>query len=457
MVNAEATAAACEKADELREEFDRWLLHEEPTRSGTMLAIYNERFNSYVARNYAGAKIAAPGLAANFVLRPHQEQAIARVIFGGNTALWHPVGAGKTAEMIVSGMEQRRLGIIRRPAYVVPNHMLEEFSREFLHLYPAAHVLTVAKDEISPKERHLFAARTRSHDWDAVIITHSSFGRWPVSASVESEVISRRIGEMRAEKELMAVAGDPASRTLAKNIERSVARFEAKVEALQARIASHQDEHDFPFDQSGVDYLYVDEAHEFKNAELHSVARNLRGVPVGDGSQRAMELDTKLRWMRAAYPGRQITMATGTPVSNTVAELWVAIRYLRPLRAELHLTHHWSSEKDAKSGQRIRHHRGRDSSEALQPEPIPVRPSSQAVAIDATMMGWRMSNDERSGVLPRFAEPGACRRRYPPRAAASGLRRDARRVDGTDAVEGTEKGHHRQASLAGAPVCLVYQ
>ena len=330
VVNAEATTAACEKADELGEEFDRWLLHDDPTRAASMLAIYNERFNSYVPRSYAGAVIAAPGLAAGFELRPHQSQAIARVIFGGNTALWHPVGAGKSAEMIVSGMEQRRLGLIRRPAYVVPNHMLEEFSREFLRLYPAAHVLTVAKDEISPKERHLFAARTRSHDWDAVIITQSSFTRWRVSPERERDVLAARIAEMREEKEQLAGVGSDASHTLTKSIERAVARYEGDIEALQARIASHQDDHDFPFDHSGIDYLYVDEAHEYKNAELRSVARNLRGVPVGDGSQRALDLDTKLRFLRSEYPDRQITQATGTPVSNTVAELWVAIRYLRP-------------------------------------------------------------------------------------------------------------------------------
>ena len=306
IVNPEATAAACEKADELREEFDRWLLREDDERAAAMLAIYNERFNAYVARSYAGVTIAAPGLASDFVLRPHQQQAIARVIFGGNTALWHPVGAGKTAEMIVSGMEQRRLGIIRRPAYVVPNHLLEDFAHEFLRLYPAAHVLTVAVDDVSPAQRHLFAARVRSHDWDAVLITHSSFTRWAVSPQVEADVLAARVHEMRVERSELAAAQDAASRTLTKNLERSIARYEAKLDALQAQIGSHQDDHAFPFDQSGIDYLYLDEAQEYKNGELHSSGAQpprragRRGLAARDGPRR-----------QAALPSLRVPRAPG--------------------------------------------------------------------------------------------------------------------------------------------------
>ncbi len=329
LVDAEATAIACDRATELKEEFDRWLLRDDPERSVAMLAIYNEQFNSYVARSYAGMTIAPPGLSSDFHLRPHQTQAIARIVFGGNTALWHPVGAGKTAEMVVGGMEMRRLGIVRRPAYVVPNHMLEQFAGDFLRLYPAAEVLTVPKDEISPRERHLFAARARSHDWDAVIITHSSFVRWRLSAGAEADLLAEKVALRRAELAQLAGA-EGAARTLTKRLEKAIARYEAKAEALQAKVASHQDEHDFPFDASGIDYVFVDEADEFKNGELYSMASNLRGVPVGEGSQRAVDLECKLRFMRGRYPERQATHATGTPVSNTVAELWIAIGYLRP-------------------------------------------------------------------------------------------------------------------------------
>ncbi|HUZ82334.1 MAG TPA: helicase-related protein, partial [Gaiellaceae bacterium] len=163
-----------------------------------------------------------------------------------------------------------------------------------------------------------------------MIITHSSFTRWAVSPETEHSVLAARVAELRTERVELAAADDSASRTLTKNLERSIARYEAKLDALSAQIAIHQDEHGFPFDQSGVDYVYVDEAQEYKNGELRSSARNLRGVPVGDGSQRAMDLDTKLRYLREAHPERQVTMATGTPVSNTVAELYIAMRYLRP-------------------------------------------------------------------------------------------------------------------------------
>jgi len=330
VVDPEATAMACDRAGELREEFDRWLLRDDPARSEAMLSIYNETFNAYVARSYAGVRIAAPGLASDFHLRAHQEQAIARIIYGGNTGLWHPVGAGKTATMIVAGQEMRRLGIIRRPLYVVPNHMLDQFSGDILRLYPAAEVLTVPKDEISPRERHLFAARSRSHEWDAVVVTHSSFVRWGLSPTAEAELLGEKVAERRRELEAFTGAGDGATRTLTKRLEKAIARYEAKIDATQAKIAKHQDDHDFSFDASGVDYVFLDEAHEFKNGELYSMAGNLRGVPSGEGSQRSVDLDLKLRWMRNRYPERQTTHATGTPVSNTVAELWVAARYLRP-------------------------------------------------------------------------------------------------------------------------------
>jgi N12 class adenine-specific DNA methylase len=341
VVDAEATARAVDLAEGLRERFDAWLLREDPDRADAALRVFNDRYNAHVPRTYAAAAdaIAPDGLRSDFTLRPHQRQAVARMVYGGNTLLAHPVGAGKTAEMIVGAMELRRLGTIRRPCFVVPNHMLGQFSADIVSLYPGAQVLAIGKDQLNARNRAEFAARVQTHDWDAVVITHASFSRWPVSPQVTADVAARKITELRAD--IVAVGQDvsDAGRTLTKRIEKRLANHEERLKAAEARQAALRDDHEFFFDESGIDHLLIDEAHEFKNAELVSNARNLRGVPVGDGSVRSQDLDAKLRWLRDAHPGRPVlTMATATPIANTVAELWVMARYLRPdLLEELHV------------------------------------------------------------------------------------------------------------------------
>jgi hypothetical protein len=197
VVNPEATEAARERLGELREHFDSWLLHDEPERAQRHLAIYNERFNSHVPRDYTVMRIDSPGLRSTFRLRDYQHTAVARMLHGGNTLLAHPVGAGKTAEMIVGAMELKRVGTVNRPCFVVPNHMLEQFGRDIIDLYPAAEVLVITKDDVSPEGRAAFAARARSHDWDAVIITHSSMTRWHLSAEVTARNLEEKMDRYR--------------------------------------------------------------------------------------------------------------------------------------------------------------------------------------------------------------------------------------------------------------------
>jgi N12 class adenine-specific DNA methylase len=329
IADPEATASAAEKAEAISDAFDKWLLVEDPERGASVLATYNERFNAYVARSYAGLRVDPPGLRDGFVLRPHQHQAIARMVHGGNTLLAHPVGAGKTAELIVGAFELRRLGTINLPAFVVPNHMLEQFSRDIVDLYPSASVLTIDKDDINPAKRALFAARVQSNDWDAVVITHSSFTRWPLSPEVQTTDIERRLAKTQADLARLSKAG--SDHTLTKALQKRLASQTERVKALASEAAERSDDHPFFFDESGIDWIGLDEAQEFKNAELESSARNIRGVPITDGSQRSQDLSMKLRSLQTRRPGMPVvTFATGTPVSNTAAEVWVLARYLRP-------------------------------------------------------------------------------------------------------------------------------
>jgi N12 class adenine-specific DNA methylase len=329
VIDPDATELARERLSELADHFDSWALHHDDDRSAELLRLYNERFNSHVSRSFAGMTVAAPGMRDDFELRPHQHQAISRVLHGGNTLLAHPVGAGKTAEMIVAGMELKRLGLANRPGFVVPNHMLDQFSRDIYDLYPAAEVLVISPDDVSPKGRAAFAARASSHDWDAVVITHSSFARWPLSAEVVEDLQQRRLAEIDAD--LAAVEAQGSGRTLTKALEKRRVNAEEKLAKAKATLEARRDDHDLPFDKAGIDYLFVDEAQAYKNGEISSSVRDLRGVPVGDGSQQAADYRDKVTWLRESRPGRStLTEATATPIANTMAEMWVHGRYLRP-------------------------------------------------------------------------------------------------------------------------------
>lgn len=325
----EATENARERLSEMLEDFDHWLLHDDPERSAELLDIYNTRFNSYVPRSYEGVTVEAPGLRADFKLRPHQHQAVARMVSGGNTLLAHPVGAGKTAEMIVGAMELRRTGAIQRPAFVVPNHMLEQFGRDIADLYPSVDALAISAEDLNARGRTAFAAKASTHDWDCVVITHNAFKAWPMSDEVIEQLQTDKVERLRTD--LQAVTGQGDGRTMTKALEKRLASAEESLKASQARIRGGQDAHDLPFDRAGIDYLIVDEAHTYKTVPLTTSARNLRGVPAGPGSGIAVDLGDKLEWLRGHAGERPyVTFATGTPISNTVAEMWAMGTYLNP-------------------------------------------------------------------------------------------------------------------------------
>ena len=319
VVNPTETAAAQEKAQALQERFSEWCW-EDPDRARRLAGEYNRRFNAIVLRDYSteGERLTLPGLARTFQPRAHQRAAVARMLAEPAVGLFHQVGAGKTAEMVIGAMELRRLGLVSKPAVVVPNHMLEQFSREWLQLYPQARVLAASSDDLAGERRRAFVARTAANDWDAVILTRSAFARLPVSAETKIAYTRRELAQLRAMLEHSKGAGG----LTVKRLEKQILREE---ERLQALLDSPRDP-GLEFEQTGIDYLIVDEAHDYKNLQTVS---NIRDAAI-DGSQRASDLHMKLEWLRDRHGDRVATMATATPIANSITEAHVMTRYLRP-------------------------------------------------------------------------------------------------------------------------------
>ena len=317
VTNPAETLAAREKQDALETRFAAWLW-EHPERAARLAGHYNELFNSVVLPRYDGRHLTLPGLAATFDPHQHQRDAVWRILSAGDTLLAHAVGAGKTATMVIAGMELRRLALAAKPAYVVPNHMLEQFARELLQLYPQARLLVATRDDMSAAGRKRFVARCATGDWDAVVLTHSAFERIPLSAATRAEFLGERIGEYRA----AATASANGKGLTVKRLEAMIARLEERHAQLQA--AERKDD-GATFEQSGIDFLFVDEAHAYKNRPFPT---RIQGVG-GQGSHRAEDLDVKLWWLRRHHD-RAACLATATPIANTVAEMYVTQTYLQP-------------------------------------------------------------------------------------------------------------------------------
>ncbi|HCU48911.1 MAG TPA: helicase [Micromonosporaceae bacterium] len=327
-LNGEATAAAREKGRELNERFGEWIW-EDPARADTLVRSYNNAFNGLVLRNYDDAAPALPGLAASFILRPHQLAAVARIIAEPAVLLGHEVGAGKTLEMIAGAMELRRLGLARKPAVIIPNHMIEQFARDWLQAYPQAKILMVTRDDLaSPEKRRHFVARCATGDWDAVIMSRSAFERIPVSAAEQERYLRQELETLEAhlrrlkeaERAAAGEGGKPSNAV--KRMEKIRLQTE---ERLRKKLDSTKDD-GITFENTGIDYCFVDEAHGYKNLRTPS---NIAGAGI-DGSQRATDLDMKLSYLRTKFGGRVATFATATPIANSVTESYVMQKYLRP-------------------------------------------------------------------------------------------------------------------------------
>ena len=319
VLNPVETTAAQEKAALMQERFSEWVW-EDPERTTRLLEAYNRRFNSLVLRDYtqAGRLMALPGLAGSFAPREHQRAAVARMLAEPTVGLFHQVGAGKTAAMVIAAMEMRRLGLVSKPCVVVPNHMLEQFSREWLQLYPRARVLVTSTRDLAGDGRRTFVARAAADDWDAIVMTQTAFERIGVSTETEHAYIARQVTDVRAALEV----SERGSGLTVKRLERAAIRLEEQL----ARLRDHPSDPGLCFEQTGIDYLIVDEAHAYKNLQTMS---NIPSASI-EGSKRATDLQIKLDLLRQQHGGRVGTLATATPIANSITEAHVMCRYLRP-------------------------------------------------------------------------------------------------------------------------------
>ena len=322
VVNAEATLAAKEKQRAIKDRFKSWVFAD-PGRADRLVRLYNDAFNNLRPRQFDGAHLRFPGMSRAVILNPHQADAVWRGVSGGNTLLAHAVGAGKTFTMAATGMKLRQAGLVRKPLYVVPNHMLEQFGREFLQLYPNAKLLIAGKEDLTKDRRKLLVAKVAGGDWDGVVMTHGGFERIGMSREFQERFLREQIAEY--DRLLLDRAAD-TSRNLIKTIEKQKAARENRLKEL---LASEKKDDGLVFDELGVDHLFLDEAHYFKNLETPTKLERVAGIQTA-GSERAFDLLMKCRYLHEKHPGRGLCFATGTPVSNTMVELYTLQRYLDP-------------------------------------------------------------------------------------------------------------------------------
>ena len=322
VLNSKETTLAQQKQQAIRDAFRDWIWRD-PDRRHTLVARYNELFNSTRPREYDGSHITFAGMNPEIRLREHQLNAVAHVLYGGNTLLAHEVGAGKTFEMVAAAMESKRLGLCHKSLFVVPNHLTEQWSGEFLRLYPSANILVATKKDFEPKNRKKFCARIATGEYDAVIIGHSQFEKIPVSMERQQRLLAEQIFEV--EEGLRELKSQRAERFTIKSLERTKRGLEAKLKKLQD--SSRKDDV-VTFEQLGVDRLYVDEAHNYKNLFLYTKMRNVAGLSATD-AQKSSDMLLKCRYIDEITDSRGVVFATGTPVSNSMAELYTMMRYLQ--------------------------------------------------------------------------------------------------------------------------------
>ena len=322
VLNSKETTLAQQKQQAIKEAFRDWIWRD-PDRRRELVQLYNERFNSTRPREYDGRHLIFPGMNPEITLREHQRNAIAHDLYGGNTLLAHEVGAGKTFEMIAAAMEGKRLGLCQKSLFAVPNHLTEQWASEFLRLYPSANILVATKKDFETRNRKKFCARIATGDYDAVIIGHSQFERIPVSRERQERLLQEQIWEI--EDGIAELKASRAERFTIKELERTKKNLEAKLQKLHD--AARKDDV-VTFEQLGVDRLYVDEAHSFKNLFLYTKMRNVAGLSTTD-AQKSSDMLLKCRYIDELTHGKGVTFATGTPISNSMTELYTMMRYLQ--------------------------------------------------------------------------------------------------------------------------------
>ena len=322
VLNRKETTLAQQKQELIREEFKEWIF-KDMSRRETLCKIYNERFNSIRPREYDGSHIQFVGMNPEIKLMEHQKNAVAHILYGNNTLLAHCVGAGKTFQMIAAGMESKRLGLAQKSLYVVPNHLLEQWGSDFLRLYPGANILVATKKDFEPANRKRFCSRIATGDYDAVIIGHSQFEKIPLSRERQIALLEDQIADITYSIE--AAKEETGQQYTVKQMEKTKKTLKAKLEKLNDQ--TRKDDV-VTFEQLGVDRLFVDESHYYKNLFLYTKMRNVAGISQTD-AQKSSDMFMKCRYMDEITGGKGITFATGTPVSNSMTELYTIMRYLQ--------------------------------------------------------------------------------------------------------------------------------
>ena len=322
VLNRKETTLAQQKQELIREEFKEWIF-KEMSRRETLCKIYNERFNSVRPREYDGSHIQFVGMNPEIKLMEHQKNAVAHILYGNNTLLAHCVGAGKTFQMIAAGMESKRLGLAQKSLYVVPNHLLEQWGSDFLRLYPGANILVATKKDFEPANRKRFCSRIATGDYDAVIIGHSQFEKIPLSRERQIALLEDQIADITFSIE--SAKTQVGEQYTVKQMEKTKKSLKAKLEKLNDQ--TRKDDV-VTFEQLGVDRLFVDESHYYKNLFLYTKMRNVAGISQTD-AQKSSDMFMKCRYMDEITGGKGITFATGTPVSNSMTELYTIMRYLQ--------------------------------------------------------------------------------------------------------------------------------
>lgn len=321
-LNRKETMLAQQKQELIKEEFKEWIFKDLHRRED-LCKIYNERFNSIRPREYDGSHIQFVGMNPEITLMPHQKNAVAHVLYGNNTLLAHCVGAGKTFQMIAAGMESKRLGLSQKNLYVVPNHLTEQWGSDFLRLYPGANILVATKKDFEPANRKRFCSRIATGDYDAVIIGHTQFEKIPLSRERQIAMLEQQIADI-------TFSIEEAAHQAGQNY--TIKQLEKTKKSLQTRMKKLNDQTRkddvVTFEQLGVDRLFVDESHSFKNLFLYTKMRNVAGISQTD-AQKSSDMFMKCRYMDELTGGRGITFATGTPVSNSMTELYTIMRYLQ--------------------------------------------------------------------------------------------------------------------------------
>lgn len=335
IVNAQATEAAREKQERIKERFKDWVWSDDSRRE-RLCRLYNDTFNHTRLRTFNGDHLTLPGASQAVQLHRHQKAGVWRILQTPNTLLAHVVGAGKTYTMVAAAMELKRLGLARKPMFAVPNHMLGQFSTELLTLYPGANILVAGKEDFESQNRKKLFSRIATGNWDAVIVTHSGFERIPLSYDTQKRFFDEQLHELEMIRREHA---DSSNRRLVKELEKAKKRLEAK---LQSLAAEHKKDNTLTFEELGVDRLFVDEAHYFKNLFYVTKMTRIAGLPQ-TASERAFDMYLKVRHVQSMNGGGGVVFATGTPIANSMAEMFTMQRYLQPDDLKKHNLHHFDS------------------------------------------------------------------------------------------------------------------